>query len=1139
MVIREILSVSGAEGRTGAVTDVSPDPTEPAPTDLLEFPPLPKQSGGPDAGPGGGPGAGAVAPESAGGIRVVPDAEATARLRITLPTQTPTPSTALRPQANWEDTHEEPDSSVEPFARIAASPASPSTLPSQLAAMTTATMVIPLPPSVRPGSGLLTTTLPPDQAALANAARIGEAFRDTIEEIFGVDLDTVDPADLGLAPQGADQARQEDGYESYDAYGALDAFDSFDRYEEVSGTGAHRAGSGRGAPDRPEPGYAEADYGDGDGSGDGAVEPYAPIAFPRPVPAEVFGGAYGVPTQQAPIGMPDLADAFGQNLRGTADPHRHALALRYLGGIFHDSSGESSYMDPEVLDRGWIPSAFGAVPPDAPTEQLARIPALEVPRGGPVGVIGSASGARAAAVRAAPGPVGVVGGSGSGSGSRIGTDGGTGFSSSSSTGFGGGSGFGAAADDTAVLPVQSVPDPDPEPDPAHGRTGARGAHGPRHDPARRTAAAKRKQGAEKPGETEAAERTGRGRGRTSVIAGLCVAAIALLYGIALLVAGGVLGATVPAGVSVDGIALGGLSPAAARQALQKQLGPQAAAAIAIQVGQTPVGIDPAKAGLSLDVAGTVAAADSGRTNPFTVIPALFGVGHQVQPVVDVDQSALTATLTALADAYDAPLVEGRITFADGQPVVTAPREGRGFDVAAASAAVSSGYLRVSGPIVLPVNTLTPLATPEALQDALEQLARPAVSAPITIVTGGVSTVLTPEQIGAALTIAPNQSGTMVPTLDGALLHADLNPDALAAEQPGVNAGFTVVDGAPQLVPEKDGLGYAPSALSTAVAQVLTATTPAGRTVTVPRGPLPPAFTTADAQALGVQSVLGAATLAVPAAPDRAPDAARAVSLVTGSIVQPGAVWSFDKTVGSPTGGNGFQEAGGGSADGADASGADDLVATAVFDAAFRAGMGDTLHHPNAVYLDRYPVGLDAAVLWPGTDLQWTNSASRPVYLYAAVSNGEIIVDLLGEPAYDQVDVTVSDRQDVVAPSGTPGYGCPAQPAGDGFQVDVTRVLTKDGAQVGTEQFHVTYQPYGGTQCGGQTAQDPTSGSTGSGSVHTTGGGSTRNTPSGGGGGSSSSSGGGSTGGSGGNPPPTSSQPNPAPTDTGVLGGLLH
>ena len=45
MVIGEILSVSGAEGRAGVVTDVPTDPTEPAPTDLLDFPPLPQQAG--------------------------------------------------------------------------------------------------------------------------------------------------------------------------------------------------------------------------------------------------------------------------------------------------------------------------------------------------------------------------------------------------------------------------------------------------------------------------------------------------------------------------------------------------------------------------------------------------------------------------------------------------------------------------------------------------------------------------------------------------------------------------------------------------------------------------------------------------------------------------------------------------------------------------------------------------------------------------------------------------------------------------------------------------------------------------------------------------------------------------------------
>ena len=1055
MVIREILSVSGAEGRTGAVTDAPPDPSEPAPTDLLEFPPLPQQSGRRgDAEPGYGfPGPhGAVPPPAApdageqGPIRIVPDAEATARLRITLPTQAPTPSTALRPQAVWEDTHEAEDPAAA-FLQVAASPASPSTLPSQLAAMTTATMVIPLPPSVRPGSGLLTTTLPPDQAAQANAARIGDAFRDTIEEIFGVDFDTVDPAELGLPPR--EPAAPVTGYEY------------------------------AGRPGYPEPGYAvEPGYG-ADVSGAYPIEhepesayraeelaeqAFLPMPFPRSVPAEAFGGAYGVPTARAPFGgVPEPADPFGHQ-RAFADPNRHALALRYLGGIFHDSSGESSFLDPEEIDQGWIPSAFGAVPPDAPTEQIARITA-ELPP--------AASAASRAPMNAVP------------------------ASAAAPTAVQ------PAVDVTAttVLPAQ------PAVEPAHGRAGARTARKQHADTAERP-------------------KTGQGgRGRALTIAGLVIAAIAVLYGIALLVAGGVLDGKVPAGVSVDGVNIGGMSQDAARDALATQLGPLSTAPMQLQVGQTPVSLDPAKSGLSLDVVQTVASAESERTDPFSVIPALFGVHHQVDPVIDVDQPTLTAALNKIATSYDSQLVEGKITFVNAQPVVTAPKEGRGFDVAAAANAVSSGYLRITGPIVLPVNALTPRATPVALQNALEQIARPAVSAPITVVTGNETTVLTPTQIGDALTIAPNQDGTMVPTFNGAMLRADLNPAALATEQPGSNASFTVVDGQPQLIPEKDGVGYSPQALASAVARVLTAASP--RSVTVSQGPLPPAFTTADAQALGVQAVLGSATIAIPEATDRTADTQRATSLVTGSVVQPGAMWSFNKVVGAPTKANGFTESGGTSTDGVEDSGADNLVATAVFDAAFRAGMGDTLHHPNAAYFSRYPVGLDAAVVYPGTDLQWTNSGSHPVYVYATYADDSLTVALLGQSVYDQVNVSVSSQQNVVTPSSSsaPHYGCPAQTASNGFQVNVTRVLMRSGAQVGTEQFHVAYEPFAGTTCASATQGSSSGSSTQSGAASaTTASPTSGSTHSGGGSGSNS---------------PTPTQSSPAPTNTGVLGGLLH
>jgi vancomycin resistance protein YoaR len=456
------------------------------------------------------------------------------------------------------------------------------------------------------------------------------------------------------------------------------------------------------------------------------------------------------------------------------------------------------------------------------------------------------------------------------------------------------------------------------------------------------------------------------------------------------------------------------------------------------------------------------------------------------------------------------MVEGQITFQAAKPVVTPPKEGRAFSVAGAVAAVRSAYLRLDGPVLLPVQALHPKATPAALQDALAYLARPAVAGPIALTTGSVTENLTADQIGDAVVIVPDDNGHMVAQVDGAKLRGDFNAAALAQETPAVNASFTVdTNGTPTLVPGRDGRGFPPDALAGAVQAVLVQPVP--RTATVPLGDLPPTFTTADAQALGVTDVLGTTTVPVPSAPNRFANVQRATALVAGSIIGPGETWSFLKTIGPLDTAHGFAVPGAAQKAGVDPSGGVDTVATAVFGAAFASGMGDTVHHPHASFVDRYPVGLDAAVVAPGTDMQWTNTGDHPVYLYASYANDAVTVALLGEKTYDQVTVQVSQRYAVV-----PAAGCAGSGAVPGFQVDVSRTLMRGGAQVGGEQFHVQYVPQNGAGCPG--------GATG---------GAVSNAPSS----PSGSGGGGGSGGSGGGAPSPAASPSPSPS--GLLGGLLH
>lgn len=1064
---------------------------EPAPggaTDLLDFPPLPEYLTGagyaegagygdadsagadptysfPDPRTGSYPGPGfepappagpaypapsAPAEPQASGLHVSSAAAATARLLIKLPSQPPQPSTTLRPHAVWEDRDDDapPDgapgprrgvASAAPFAQVAASPARPSALPSELAALTTATLVVPLPGDTRPTQALLTTTLPPSAAARQNAAALADAFHDTLEQVFGLDLEKAAAADVGL--DRPDEQCAED----------LPGTWFRDESADPGAVAPPDAGTGHGPGASGTGGFVSEQTAEDD-IADSQQPPHQ--YMPGAVASSGFGGTYGVPTQ--PAAFP----GFGAPYADGHDPSRHALALRYLGGIFHNSSGESAYLDPGSAAARALREPAAALsggpftPPDAPTQQLAKVSAQAVTRSA------EAAAKPAAATRAQ-----------------------------------------AQAESQARPRARHSGPAAPEPPVSRAvpsRPAKPGVHG--HN-----------QGADDatPDEIER-----RGNSRLLTAAAVLAALFAVLYGVALAVASGVFGGGVPRGTVVAGVPIGGLSPAAAERLLNDRLGDSAHGPIRLLVGQSPVDLDPAKAGLSLNAASTVRAAQHDRTNPLVIIPALFGATHQVAPVTSVDTAALRRALSGVAASYNTPMVEGSITFHAGKPVVTAPKKGRGFNLAAATAAISSGYLRTDDPIRIPVRTLYPKATPAALQSALEAIARPAVSAPIALVTGEVTTQLTPVQIGDALTIGPDSGGRMVARLDGALLRGYLGRKALAQEQSAADAAFSVVGGEPVLVPAREGSGFAPGALARAVLPELTAAAP--RTANVPIGPLPADFTTADAQALGVTDVLGSSTLPVPDAPDRFANVQRAVSLIAGAVVQPGDTWSFLQTVGAPTTANGFAVSAAAQRAGIDPSGGIDTVATAVFDAAFSSGMGDTQHHPHASYIDRYPVGLDAAVAAPGTDLQWTNTSGHPVYLYASYANNSLTVALLGQKAYDEVKVEVSPRTAIVQPSATRG-SC-AQGAQPGFQVDVTRTLLRGGSRVGSEQFHVAYAPQsaqgcsGGSSSGAATGSSPTNGSDATGS----------------------GGGGGSRGGAG---TPPSSAPSPAPT--GILGGLLH
>jgi vancomycin resistance protein YoaR len=138
----------------------------------------------------------------------------------------------------------------------------------------------------------------------------------------------------------------------------------------------------------------------------------------------------------------------------------------------------------------------------------------------------------------------------------------------------------------------------------------------------------------------------------------------------------------------------------------------------------------------------------------------------------------------------------------------------------------------------------------------------------------------------------------------------------------------------------------------------------------------------------------------------------------------------------------------------------------VFGAAFFAGLDivkTTNHSRPSAYT---PLGFDATVVWPNTDLVLKNPYEFPVAVRYVVANGEAKVQILGKkrpydkimferevteenpyPTEERLDEEIKDGEITVDQEGFNGY-----------KLDRFRRFYKDGKVVKTNKWVVTYKP---------------------------------------------------------------------------------
>ncbi|MGH3362688.1 MAG: VanW family protein [Nocardioides sp.] len=563
---------------------------------------------------------------------------------------------------------------------------------------------------------------------------------------------------------------------------------------------------------------------------------------------------------------------------------------------------------------------------------------------------------------------------------------------------------------------------------------------------------------------------GRQRGDTESEGGKVVLflllGLVLLFGGAYLAAGFAAGDKVPRGTTISGVDVGGLDGPDAERALREGLAERVGAPIPVTVEGDRHTVSPERAGLAVDYAASVEAAGGEQSWSPARLWDYFTGGDDLDAVVAVDDGAMTrATDRLIAESGTLPR-DGDVRFVNGQVRIVQPRPGEQIDAAQARAELEAAYLQEEGTADLDLSPTQPTVDDADVRAFVQDFANPAMSAPVSLIFDKSRYTLTPRQYDDALG-ATVDDGELRPELDEKKLLA-LVDKALAAHGAPVDATVRLVDGKPQVVPDRPGVTYERADVEETFLELVRR--PSGERERNVKATLAQAeFQTKDARKLRIVERVSQFTTYYPHAAYRNTNIGRAAELVSGTVLKPGETFSLNETVGERTRANGFTK-GFIIEDGIykeDFGGGVSQMATTTFNAMFFAGLEDVEHKTHSFYIDRYPLGREATVAWGSVDLRFRNDTPYGVLIDARVtpstvsSSGVVTVRMFSTKYWD-ITSSVSDRYDFVEEDTRrlDSKDCYPNDGYAGFDVDVTRLFRRAGEDGlhHREEFHTTYLP---------------------------------------------------------------------------------
>jgi hypothetical protein len=503
---------------------------------------------------------------------------------------------------------------------------------------------------------------------------------------------------------------------------------------------------------------------------------------------------------------------------------------------------------------------------------------------------------------------------------------------------------------------------------------------------------------------------------------------------------------VPMGTTVGGVDIGGRRPSSAEQALRDGLASRADAPFTVVINGRAQQIRPSQVGLNIDYAASVRQVGAQRSWRPSHLFHYFTAGSTYAPVTTLDQEQLgrllrTLDLTAGRTPTDGGVVFGRQAF-----TVRQPRPGFTIDQRYAGTAFWSAYLADSPSVRLRMAPVPPAIDLGTIDHFVRHFANPAMASSVELRFGSTGLHLQPTSYGDLLA-ARRVGNTLRPWVQAAALAqltaGRLGGAALVAPRP---ATVALVGGRPQVVKARPGVTYRPRDVASALLRAIASKQ---RVATVKPTAVRATFTNADARKLGIRTQVSTFTVPLPSGP-HGPVLGSAVSRLDGTIMKPHSTLSLRGLLGSSTPAQ---------VDG-------DALATAVFNAAWLAGMKITAHATPATYDGTAPWGRDAT-LRHGRDLGFTDNTAHGVLVSVtrSAAPNSLTVTLWSTPMWT-VTSSPGPRTNVVkAPQQvSQAPDCTASAGRDGFHVTVTRSFARGGRVDHTSSYAVSYAPVAAVVC---------------------------------------------------------------------------